>query len=87
MQRASGRNHQEGFLGEEAPIGLEDGQGWAAVLSQGAGAGRLRRGEQDSCGPETLAKALLRVRDWPTRATRRRGSCRPECLGPFNPCF
>ena len=88
VQTPGGWSTQKGFLGEGKPLGLEDGQGWAASLSKGVGAGRLRWGGesgQDSRGPEMLAKALP-IRDWPARSSRPHGSCRAECPEPLNPC-
>lgn len=88
VQTPGGWSTQKGFLGEGKPLGLEDGQGWAASLSKGVGAGRLRWGGesgQDSRGPEMLAKALP-IRDWPARSSRPHGSCRADCPGPLNPC-
>lgn len=80
----SGRNHQEGFLG--VGVGCSEwAGGWTGLGSSsepGSWAGRLRRGEQDSCRPETLAKALLRCVPGPRAPL---GASAPAALRAWGP--
>lgn len=72
----SGRSHEEGFLGEDAPSGL------GSSSEPGNWAGQAKTGEQDSCRPETPAKALLRCVPGPRTPL---GAAAPAALRAWGP--
>lgn len=49
VQTPGGWSTQKGFLGEGKPLGLEDGQGWAA-LEQGGWGGQAKMGRGEWAG-------------------------------------